>query len=51
MTEAVNIPFVAQFIGDDGVLAPNDVMQQAAVTMLDELVRMEAALRALRAGA
>lgn len=47
VTEAVNIPFVAQFI-DDGELRPNDVMQQAAVAMLDELVRVEAALRPLR---
>ncbi len=48
ITEAVNIPFVAQFL-DDGAIAPNDVMVQAAVAMLDELVRVEAALRPLRA--
>jgi NAD(P)H-dependent FMN reductase len=49
VTEAVNIPFVTQFLGDDGAIEPNDVMQQAAVVMLDELVRVEAALRTLRA--
>jgi NAD(P)H-dependent FMN reductase len=47
VTEAVNIPFVAQFI-EDGELVPNDVMEEAAVAMLDELVRIEAALRPLR---
>jgi NAD(P)H-dependent FMN reductase len=46
--EAVNIPFHAQFIDDAGVLHPNDVMEQAAAAMLDELVRVEEAMRALR---
>ena len=46
--EAVNIPFVAQFIGDEGELHANEVMEQAADTMLDELMRVEAALRTLR---
>jgi NAD(P)H-dependent FMN reductase len=44
---SVNIPFVAQFLVD-GVIVPNDVMTQAAADMLDELVRLEAALRPLR---
>ena len=48
LTEAVNIPFVAQFL-EDGAIVANDVMEQAAVAMLDELVRVEAALRSLRA--
>ncbi len=48
--EAVSIPFHAQFIDADGVLQPNDVMEQAATAMLDELVRVEAALQPLRAG-
>src|SRR6478672_6151814 len=48
ITEAVNIPFVAQFL-EDGAIVANDVMEQAAVAMLDELVRVEAALRPLRA--
>jgi NAD(P)H-dependent FMN reductase len=47
VAEAVNIPFVAQFI-EDGVLRANEVMQQAAVAMLDELALMERALRGLR---
>jgi hypothetical protein len=44
--EAVNIPFHAQFIDEDGVLQPNEIMEDAATAMLDELVRVEAAMRA-----
>jgi NAD(P)H-dependent FMN reductase len=46
--EQVNIPFYQQFIDDDGVVQPNDVMEQAADAMLDQLVRLEAMLRPLR---
>jgi NAD(P)H-dependent FMN reductase len=46
--EAVSIPFVKQFLDDDGRIQPNDVMTDAAAAMLDELVRYEAALRPLR---
>jgi NAD(P)H-dependent FMN reductase len=46
--EAVNIPFHAQFMDEDGRLQPNDVMEQAADAMLDELARVEAGLRPLR---
>jgi NAD(P)H-dependent FMN reductase len=45
--EAVSIPFHTQFI-DDGVVAANEVMEQAADAMLAELVRVQAALRPLR---
>jgi NAD(P)H-dependent FMN reductase len=48
VVEAVNIPFVAQLIDAQGDVVANDVMQQAAVDMLDELVRVEGALRPLR---
>ncbi len=44
---AVNIPFVAQFIAD-GAVAPNDEMNAAAGTMLDELLTLDGALRTLR---
>ena len=47
VAENVNIPFHTQFI-DDGVVEPNDTMTQAADTMVDELVRVAAALRPLR---
>jgi hypothetical protein len=49
--EAVYIPFVRTMIGDDGALQANEAMEQAAVAMLDELVRVEAALRPLRTAA
>jgi NAD(P)H-dependent FMN reductase len=48
LPEAVSIPFVAQFIDDEGVLRPNEVMEQAATAMLDELARVERALSGLR---
>jgi NAD(P)H-dependent FMN reductase len=46
--EAVNIPFHAQLIDEEGRLHANDIMEQAAEAMLDELVRAEAMLRARR---
>jgi NAD(P)H-dependent FMN reductase len=48
LAEAVSIPFVARFINDDGELEPNEVMEQAAQAMLDELVRVSNALAVLR---
>jgi NAD(P)H-dependent FMN reductase len=45
---SVNIPFVAQFLDDQRVLQPNDVMTQAATDMLNELLALEAALRPMR---
>jgi NAD(P)H-dependent FMN reductase len=44
---AVSIPMVNQFV-DDGRLHPNDIMNGAANAVLDELVRLTSALRALR---
>jgi NAD(P)H-dependent FMN reductase len=46
--EAVSIPFHTQFIDDEGKVQANEVMEQAAVAMLDELVRTDTALRPLR---
>lgn len=46
--ETVSIPFVAQFIDDEGELAANEVMEKAATAMLDELVRVSGALEQLR---
>ena len=46
--EAVNIPFVQQFLDAGRALRPNEVVTQAAAAMLDELARVEAALRPLR---
>jgi NAD(P)H-dependent FMN reductase len=45
--ESVNIPFHAQFIRD-GEFHANDVLEQAAAAMLDELLRVSDALRPLR---
>ena len=46
--DAVNIPFVRSFLGEDGAIHPNDVMTGAATAMLDELARVAGALRPLR---
>jgi NAD(P)H-dependent FMN reductase len=46
--ESVNIPFHAQFI-HDGRFHANDVLEQSATAMLDELLRLDGALRPLRA--
>jgi NAD(P)H-dependent FMN reductase len=51
VSEAVNLPFFSQFINEDGVLEPNEVMEQSATAMLDELVRIESALAPLRRSA
>jgi hypothetical protein len=49
VVEAVKIPFHAQLIDEDGALWPNEVMEHAADAMLDELLRLQAALAPLRA--
>ncbi len=46
--EAVNIPFVAQFIDDDGHFVPNELLLTGAADMLAELAKLETALRPLR---
>jgi NAD(P)H-dependent FMN reductase len=46
--EAVSLPFVTQFMDDEDRLVPNETMTSAAVAMLDELVRVTAAMRPLR---
>jgi NAD(P)H-dependent FMN reductase len=45
---AVSIPFVRQFLDDDNQVQPNDTMEEAAPDLLDELARLEHALRELR---
>jgi NAD(P)H-dependent FMN reductase len=49
--EAVNIPFVGQFIDDEGRFVPNEQLEMGAVGMLAELAKLEGALRPLRAPA
>ena len=48
VTDSVNIPFVAEKLDEDGRLKPNEIMEQAAAAMLDELARWAQALRPLR---
>jgi NAD(P)H-dependent FMN reductase len=46
--DAVYIPFHTQFFDGESRLQANEIMEQAAVTMLDELARTEAVVRPLR---
>jgi NAD(P)H-dependent FMN reductase len=48
VTEAVNIPFHPQMMGEDGQVRPNDVMTGAADAMLAELAKLTGALRPMR---
>ncbi len=43
--DMVNIPFVAQFFDDNGRFEANNIMDQAAETMLDDLLRVHRLLR------
>jgi NAD(P)H-dependent FMN reductase len=51
LPEAVSIPFVAQFLDDEGEIRANEVMEQSADGMLVELLKMCGALAPLRATA
>lgn len=46
--EGVAIPFVSEFIDDEGLFAPNPLIDEAATAMLAELRRVEVALKVLR---
>jgi hypothetical protein len=48
ITEAVSIPFAHQLLDSSGRLQPADALNQAAVTMLDELATWTAALEPIR---
>ena len=48
VVESVNIPFHTNFIDAERHVQPNEVMNQAADAMLDELLRLDSALRPLR---
>jgi NAD(P)H-dependent FMN reductase len=48
VVENVNIPFFFQFLDDEGRLQANETMVSSADAMLNELARVEAALRPLR---
>jgi NAD(P)H-dependent FMN reductase len=48
VVEAVNIPFVQQFLDEDRVLQPNSVMEDAATALLDQLLLLTRALLTIR---
>ena len=50
VTDSVNIPFVREKLDEDGRLKPNEIMEQAAAAMLDELARYAEALQAPAVG-
>jgi NAD(P)H-dependent FMN reductase len=50
VTDSVNIPFVRNFLDEEGRLKPNEVLESSATAMLDEVLRWTEALRPLRAG-
>ncbi|MGH6760068.1 MAG: NADPH-dependent FMN reductase [Phyllobacterium sp.] len=47
--EGVPVPAFPQFINEDGVFQPNDLITAGSTTMLDELLRWTNALKPLRA--
>ena len=49
MADSVNIPFVQQFLDEQRVLQPNEIMESAATALLDELARWTSAVGPLRA--
>ena len=48
LTDAVNVPFVTQFIDKQGVFVPSGELEDGATTMLNELVGVSGALQRLR---
>lgn len=48
LVESVTIPFAGRHLDDDSAFVPDETLSSSAKTMLDELVRTEAALRPLR---
>ncbi|MEX0609643.1 MAG: NAD(P)H-dependent oxidoreductase [Balneolaceae bacterium] len=48
LMEAVNIPFFTQFINEEDRLIPNEVMEQSAGAMLEELARGTAGLKVIK---
>jgi NAD(P)H-dependent FMN reductase len=48
LNTAVAIPFVRQFVGEDGTIHANEIMEEAATAMLDELANWAEAMRPMR---
>ena len=51
LAEAVNIPSLNQFINDDGVFTPNEILSKSAETMLTQLRRWTKGMAAIKADA
>jgi NAD(P)H-dependent FMN reductase len=51
VVESATIPFVQQFLTEDGEFVPNAQLEAGGKAMLDELLRLTQALRPLRAAA
>jgi hypothetical protein len=49
VTEAVNIPFVAQHLDEDKRFKPTELIDASATAMLDELLKWTESLAGLRA--
>ncbi len=49
VVEAVTIPFIREFIGEDGKVHPNQIMNDAAAAMLQEIERLTRTFQPLRA--
>lgn len=48
LLEAVNIPFFTEFINEENRLIPNEVMENSAAAMLDELARWTTGLKVVK---
>jgi len=48
LAEALPIPFVSQFVDDDGRIKPNEVMEKSSAAMYTELLRYVEAMAVLR---
>jgi NAD(P)H-dependent FMN reductase len=48
LPEGVHIPFVFQFLGEDGQIYANEIMEQAADSILAELARWTLAMQQIR---
>jgi len=48
LAEAVNIPLLNQFINEDGVFTPNELVSASAKTMLEQLLRWTKGMKAIK---
>jgi NAD(P)H-dependent FMN reductase len=48
LAEAVNIPVLDQFIGEEGLFAPNELIKNSAAVMLAQLLRWTKGMKAIK---